>query len=181
MEALKDSPSLRADILETATGVRRKVALKKSATSSGDDLQIALEEGEAAPDEVVRLFRPDDRVRFLARPKLWSFLIEGEFWNTGKASDKAGYERAQQHISFLLDRALKDQLLTHQDVVEGISVNKISQLMPRPELETALSSALAAGRTDVISLWSGQSAPLLRHRNAAELMRSLKVEATTLN
>jgi nitronate monooxygenase len=34
-------------------------------------------------------------------------------------------------------------------------------------------AALAAGRTDVISLWSGQGAPLLKHRRAAELFRFL--------
>jgi hypothetical protein len=145
MDALKDQPLLRADILEAATGVKRKVALKKSATSSGEDLQIALDEGEAAAEDVIRLFRPDDRVRFLPRAKLWSFVIEGEFWNTNK-TDKAGYERAQQHIAFLIDRGLKDMLLSHQDVIDGISIVKISQLMPRPELEMAMTSALAAGR-----------------------------------
>jgi nitronate monooxygenase len=34
-------------------------------------------------------------------------------------------------------------------------------------------AALAAGRTDVISLWGGQGAPLLKHRRARELYRSL--------
>lgn len=145
MEALKDQPLLRADILEAATGVKRKVAIKKSATSSGEDLQIALDEGEAAAEDVVRLFRPDDRVRFLPRAKLWSFVVEGEFWNANK-TDKAAYERAQAHIAFLLDRGLRDQLLTHQDVIDGISIVKISQLMPRPELEMAMTSALTAGR-----------------------------------
>lgn len=38
-------------------------------------------------------------------------------------------------------------------------------------------AALAANRRDIISLWSGQAAPLLRHRRAAELMRALRVEA----
>lgn len=145
MEALRDSPALRADILETATGVRRKVALKKTALSAGEDLQIALEEGEAAADEVVRLFRPDDRVRYLPRSKLWGFVVEGDFWKANK-TDKSSFERAQQHIAFLLDRALKDQVLNHQDIVCGITVNKICHLMPRPELEIAMNSALAAGR-----------------------------------
>jgi hypothetical protein len=145
MEALKDQPLLRADILEAATGVKRRVALKKSAGSSGEDLQIALDEGEAQADDVIRLFRPDDRVRFLPRAKLWSFVVEGDFWNANK-TDKAGFERAQQHIAFLLDRGLKDQLLSHQDIIDGISIVKISQLMPRPELEMAMTSALAAGR-----------------------------------
>jgi nitronate monooxygenase len=35
------------------------------------------------------------------------------------------------------------------------------------------SAALAAGRADVISLWSGQAAPLLRHHHARELFESL--------
>jgi hypothetical protein len=145
MEALRDNPSLRADILEAATGVKRKVALKKSASSSGEDLQIALDEGEAAADEVVRLFRPDDRVRYLPRAKLWSFVTEGEFWKVNK-NEKGNYDRAQAHLAFLLDRALKDLVINHQDVIDGISVAKLCLLMPRPELETAMNSALSLGR-----------------------------------
>jgi nitronate monooxygenase len=38
------------------------------------------------------------------------------------------------------------------------------------QLKTA---ALATNRADVISLWSGQGAPLLKHRRAGELLRSL--------
>jgi nitronate monooxygenase len=34
-------------------------------------------------------------------------------------------------------------------------------------------AALAAGRTDLISLWSGQGAPLLKHHKARELFASL--------
>ena len=34
-------------------------------------------------------------------------------------------------------------------------------------------AALKAGRSDVISLWSGQGAPLLKHRRASELLSSL--------
>ena len=146
MHALRDLPALRADILEAATGVRRKIALKKHHESAGEDLQIALDEGEAAPDEVIHLFRPDDRVRYLPRQALWTFLIEGDFWKANK-TDKGSFERAQQHISFILDRALKDNLLTHQDVIEGISIGKLSQLLPRSELEMALDSALSSGRS----------------------------------
>ena len=34
-------------------------------------------------------------------------------------------------------------------------------------------AALAQGRDDLVSLWSGQIAPNLRHRSAADLMRAL--------
>jgi nitronate monooxygenase len=36
--------------------------------------------------------------------------------------------------------------------------------------------ALAAGRTDIVSLWSGQGAPLLKHRRARALFESLVAE-----
>jgi hypothetical protein len=38
------------------------------------------------------------------------------------------------------------------------------------------SAALAQDRADMMSLWSGQGAPLLKHRHAAELLRSLVSE-----
>jgi nitronate monooxygenase len=41
-------------------------------------------------------------------------------------------------------------------------------------------AALAAGRADIVSLWSGQGAPLLRHRRARDLFRSLATEAAGL-
>jgi nitronate monooxygenase len=38
------------------------------------------------------------------------------------------------------------------------------------------SAALAQNRADMMSLWSGQGAPLLKHRRAPELLRSLVEE-----
>ena len=35
-------------------------------------------------------------------------------------------------------------------------------------------AALAAGRDDLVSMWAGQIAPNLRHRNAALLMQALR-------
>jgi nitronate monooxygenase len=41
-------------------------------------------------------------------------------------------------------------------------------------------AAIAQGRSDLMSLWSGQSAPLLLHRDAATLLRSLVEETSTV-
>jgi nitronate monooxygenase len=41
-------------------------------------------------------------------------------------------------------------------------------------------AALAAGRADLISLWSGQGAPLLKHRRARELFASLVAETESV-
>ena len=52
MKGLELRPHLRAKILEPSTGVRHKIALKKSAMSAGDDLQIAMDEGEATAEQL---------------------------------------------------------------------------------------------------------------------------------
>lgn len=68
----------------------------------------------------------------------------------------------------------------HNDFIDALR-GKEPVLAPYPvqawltaQLKAA---ALAANRADVISLWSGQGAPLLKHRRAAELLRVLIAEA----
>ena len=41
-------------------------------------------------------------------------------------------------------------------------------------------AAIAQGRADLIALWAGQAAPLLRHHHAADLMQALVSEVETL-
>ena len=42
------------------------------------------------------------------------------------------------------------------------------------------SAAIAQGRSDLVSLWAGQSAPLIRYHDATELVASLTAEASAL-
>lgn len=71
----------------------------------------------------------------------------------------------------------------HNEFVGGLRERQAS-LAPYPVqawLTARLrEAALAAGRTDVVSLWSGQSAPLLRERRAATLFESLVRETDVL-
>jgi len=167
MEGLKDRASLRAKILTTATGVKFKIAIKKSVASSGEDLLIALDEGEVDPATVVSLFDPDDRVRHLDNQAIWKFVIEDEFWES-TGTDMAVLERAKAHLAFMLDRALEDKLLTHQDIVEGVTVERFVQLLPREALGNIIIGALEAGRggapfTDVELLTQAPSTVLVEH------------------
>jgi hypothetical protein len=141
MEGLKSQSRLRAQILVLATGVKERIAIKKTASSAADDLQIALDEGETDAETVVALFDPDDRVRYLDAQRLWSFLIEGDFWNV-TVSKKEEFERAKEHVAFVLDRALTDKLVTHRDVVEGITVGEIVTRLPKAELHHIIQGAL---------------------------------------
>ncbi|MEM9188168.1 MAG: hypothetical protein AAGF12_03275 [Myxococcota bacterium] len=144
MQGLARRPQLRANILVIATGIRPRIAIKKTVESCIEDLEISLAEDEADAETVVTLFDPDDRVRYLDKKLLWKFITEGEFWES-KKSDGDDYTIAEEHLGFILDRALKDGLITHQDVVEGVSVPTMAQLLPRDDLARIISGALLMG------------------------------------
>jgi nitronate monooxygenase len=64
----------------------------------------------------------------------------------------------------------------HNEFIEALK-GKEALLAPYPVqawlTAQMKSAALAAERADVVSLWSGQAAPLLKHRRAADLLRWL--------
>jgi len=110
------------------------------------------------------VFSPDDRVRYLPRNKIWAFITEGDFYNVN-ASKTNDHRIAKQHIAFLLDRALTDGLLTHRDIVDGVTVAELSTRLPKAELGKIIEGALLAGRnrrpfTD-LELWSALTSPAL--------------------
>ena len=146
MEALAQRPDLRAGVLVPTTGLKSKIALKKSWQSAGDDLQSALDEGETQAAAVVEAFAPDDRVLYLQDKKIWAFLIEGQFWKVTAKDDKAAFAMAQQHVAYLLDRALVDGLITPRDIVDGIGMNELCNRLPRSEMAALFTAALDGGR-----------------------------------
>jgi hypothetical protein len=146
MEALSMRPDLRAGVLVPTTGLKARIALKKTWQSAGDDLQSALDEGETKPYQIVEAFGPDDRVSYLDNKKVWSFIVEGQFWKVTPKDDKAAFGVAQQHIAYLLDRALLEGLITPRDVVDAIGVNELCNRLPRSEMATLFTAALERGR-----------------------------------
>lgn len=147
MEGLKDEAQLRANIIVIATGIRMKVALKKTASSCGADLQIALEEHETDAETIVTLFDPDDRVRFLDNRALWAFATEGDVWKVEAKKDPGAHAMAAAHVCYIIERALDDKLLTHRDVVRGITVNAMASYLPRSELPKIIDAALVLGNS----------------------------------
>lgn len=143
MEGLRDRASLRAKILVPTVGTKQRVALKKSWQSAADDLDISLAEGETEASAVVELFAPDDRVTYLEASELWDFITEGEFWNaTGKDA-----KLAQRHVAFMLSQALEEKLITHEDVVEGLTVAELSVRLSKDALGRIIEAALKRGKT----------------------------------
>jgi hypothetical protein len=123
-----------------------------------------LTENETNPETVVAVFDPDDRVRYLDPRRLWSFLVEGEFWNVAPTKTEE-YKISKQHVAFLLERALIDGLITHRTIIEGITVSELATRLPKAELGKIIEGALAAGQRKSpfteVELWSALTAPVL--------------------
>ncbi len=145
MEALKDQPRLRADILAFTTGTKQRIAMKKGWESCGEDVEIALSEGATDEESVLDMFEADDRVRYLSAHKLWAYIIEGEFWKIS-ANRKTEQARARTHIAYMLERALEDKLVTQQQIVEALTLEEIALRLPKQVLCEVLAKALANGR-----------------------------------
>ncbi len=145
MEGLAHQPRLRASILVLTTGLKQKIAARKSWQSAAEDLQIALDEGETDCESIVGVFKPDDRVRFLDDKMIWQFLVEGDFWGVSQ-SDQEKHRISKEHTAFMLERALLDDLVTHEEVVEGITVAEMAKRLPKTELGKIIEGALAKSK-----------------------------------
>lgn len=141
MRALTSRPMERSRIVSAATGVNEKVALKMSPEASGEALQIALDEKVTTPADVVKLFQPDDRQRYLDRKALWVFCVEGEPYKV-TASNRSGFERAKSYVAYIIERGLSNLLLSHSELVAAITVEKLAALLPREELGSIIAASL---------------------------------------
>ncbi len=144
MQALESAHELRSEILVKAAGVHQKIALKKSTQSGAEDLRIAMDEGLTDAAAILELFPPDERVRYLDAAKLWTFLVEDEFWSTLNA--EANRDRAIGRMTFTLENALNEDLLSLADVTDGITFEMISLRLPHKELQKLVGHALKLGR-----------------------------------
>jgi hypothetical protein len=144
MQGLEGAPDLRAKILIEGAGVHEKIARKKSTTSAAEDLKLALDEGVTNAAQLLTLLPPDDRVRYLDHKKLWAFTTEDEFWTPLNA--EADVDRALSRVVFLIDNALKENLLSLQVLIDGITFDSISTRLPLKELQKLVRHALKLGR-----------------------------------
>jgi len=143
MEALAGRAELRARILFAAVGTRTPVGERKTPESAAGDLEIALEVNETDPETILTIYTADDRVQTLDEQKLWTFVAEGEFWN---ATEGIEADIARAHIGFILERAVKESLLTQRQIVDSITLEELTAALPREVLTRLIETALDRGR-----------------------------------
>jgi hypothetical protein len=143
LRGLAGQDALRTVILIGAARVHAKLARKKLLESATEDLEIALAEGVTDAAQILELFPVDDRVRFLNKQRLWSFVSEEAFWQS-TTSDRT---RSVERMAFLLEAARHEELITLQQVVESIGFEEIAQRLPPARLRDVVRRALEIGHT----------------------------------
>jgi hypothetical protein len=141
MISLASRPMERARIISELTGVHERVANKLSPENAGETLQIALDEGVTTPKDIVRLFQPDDRQRYLNRHELWAFDVEGQPWKVS-VNDSVAHGRAEKYIAYLIDRAIENLLISYDDIVAALGVVKLAGWLPSELLGQIIEAAL---------------------------------------
>lgn len=141
MLALSSRPMERARIISELTGVHERVANKLSPENAGETLQIALDEGVTTPKEIVRLFQPDDRQRYLDRHELWSFDVEGQPQHASP-NDNAAHGRAERYVAYIIERAIENLLISHEEIVAALGVVKLAGWLPSELLGQIIEASL---------------------------------------
>lgn len=141
MLGLARNNKLRAAILHETTGIMRQIAEKKTPESAGADLQIAIDEQITSASVIMELVSPDRRVQIFDPHELWDYVVESEFWKGGE-KDSA----ARTHLQFMIERAIAEGLVTHEDIVGGMGIPNIVDCLPKTQLATIISHALEMGQ-----------------------------------
>jgi hypothetical protein len=146
MQALADADELRVKLLVKLANVHERIAAKKSLASATEDLRLALDEKVTTPEAVLDLFPADDRVRHLKAPLLWRFMFEDSFFTTKPGDGESAHQRAVKRLSFLVNSALEESLLSLKDIVDGIEIERLADCLPVDELRRVVTRAMQLGR-----------------------------------
>lgn len=146
IESLAKADDLRVRLLVKSTGTHEKIALKKSLRSATEDLEIALAEETTTPTELVSLYPPDERVRHLDARKLWSFIVDSSFYAVNRSDEPARHARAATRLSFIVDCALSEGILSLREVADGVTFEEMAAALPVDNLRQIVKHALEIAR-----------------------------------
>src|SRR5688572_26521955 len=172
MAALERAPDLRVAILAAATGIYEEILRRKSPALAAEDLSLALDEGTTSSLQLLAVFSPEDRVRYLDARRIWDFLAEDEFWRFDPEASEAQRQGAADRLSFTLTQALTERLISLRDILDGLTYEAVADSLSPHELRTVVRHALVKGR-DGIGL---NEKVLLEVLPLDKLVRSLPLE-----
>ncbi len=146
VSSLTRADDLRVRLLVAATGTHEKIALKKSIASAVEDLELALAEQTTTPAAILAIYSSDDKVRYLDARKLWAFVVEDEFYKAGSRADAGQVEQATKRLTFIIECALAEGVLTLKDVTDAVTFDEIAAALPAAEAREVVKYALGIAR-----------------------------------
>src|SRR5262245_21505278 len=149
MTALKAAPELRVKLLAAATGIYEEILRRKSPALAAEDLRIALEEGTTNSLQLLSVFSPEDRVRYLDAHRIWDFLAEDQFWLLDNEAGEEQRRGAGERMTFTLTQALTERLITLRDILDGLTYDAVADALSPHELRAVVRFALLKGRDGI--------------------------------
>jgi len=149
MGALKSAPELRVKLLAAATGIYEEILRRKSPALAAEDLRIALEEGTTNSLQLLGVFSPEDRVRYLDPHRIWDFLAEDQFWLLDADAGEEQRRGAVERMAFTLTQALSERLISLRDVMDGVTYDAVADSLSPHELRAVVRFALVKGREGI--------------------------------
>jgi hypothetical protein len=149
MAALKSAPELRVKLLAAATGIYEEILRRKTPALAAEDLRIALEEGTTNSLQLLSVFSPEDRVRYLDPHRIWDFLAEDQFWLLDSEAGEEQRRGAVERMTFTLTQALTERLLSLRDVLDGLTYDAVADSLSPHELRAVVRFALLKGRDGI--------------------------------
>jgi hypothetical protein len=77
----------------------------------------------------------------LNRHELWAFDIEGQPWKAS-STDSAAHGRAEKYVAYIIDRAIENLLVSHEEIVNALGVVKLAGWLPSEMLGQIIEAAL---------------------------------------
>src|SRR4051812_19057897 len=149
MASLKAAPELRVKLLAAATGIYEEILRRKSPALAAEDLRIALEEGTTNSLQLLGVFSPEDRVRYLDPHRIWDFLAEDQFWLLDAEAGEEQRRGAVERMAFTLTQALSERLINLRDVMDGVTYDAVADSLSPHELRAVVRFALLKGREGI--------------------------------
>ncbi|MEY4549711.1 MAG: hypothetical protein RL685_5906 [Pseudomonadota bacterium] len=149
MASLKGAPELRVKLLAAATGIYEEILRRKTPALAAEDLRIALEEGTTNSLQLLNVFTPEDRVRYLDPNRIWEFLAEDHFWQLDAEAGEEQRRGAAERMTFTLTQAVTERLLTLRDILDGLTYDAVADSLAPHELRAVVRFAMIKGREGI--------------------------------
>jgi hypothetical protein len=149
MAALKSATELRVAILAAATGIYEEILRRKTPALAAEDLRLALEEGTTSSQQLLSVFTPEDRVRYLDPHRIWDFLAEDHFWHVEGDAGEEQRRGAADRMTFTLTQAVQERLISLRDILDGVTYDAVADSLSPHELRAVVRFALVKGREGI--------------------------------